>query len=63
LALALRPLLRCPPPSSSTEQPARTLLGRLATPEEIGLAVLVAAIGLSHSTGVVLPIDGGRALA
>lgn len=45
------------------EQRARTLLGRLATPEEIGLAVLVAAIGLPHSTGVVLPIDGGRALA
>lgn len=45
-----------------TEQLARTLLGHLATPEEIGLVVLVAAIGLPHPTGVVLPIDGGRAL-
>lgn len=45
------------------EQTAKSPLGRLATPEEIGLAVLAAAVGLPYSTGMVLPVDGGRQLA
>ena len=45
------------------EQAARTPLGRLATPEEIGLAVLTASVGLPYSTGIVIPVDGGRPLA
>ncbi len=45
------------------EQVARSPLGRLATPEEIGIAVLAAMIALPFSTGVVIPVDGGRPLA
>ena len=45
------------------EQATRTPLGRLATPEEIGMAVLAATIGLPYSTGIVIPVDGGRPLA
>ncbi|MBI4693646.1 MAG: SDR family oxidoreductase [Gammaproteobacteria bacterium] len=44
------------------EQAARSALGRLATPEEVGLAVLSAAVGLPYSTGVIIPVDGGRPL-
>ncbi|MBK6660528.1 MAG: SDR family oxidoreductase [Proteobacteria bacterium] len=44
------------------EQAARTPLGRLATAEEIGLAVLAASVGLPYSTGIVIPVDGGRPL-
>ena len=45
------------------EQTARSPLGRLATPEEIGIAVLAAMVALPFSTGVVIPVDGGRPLA
>ncbi|WP_321889035.1 SDR family NAD(P)-dependent oxidoreductase [Paraburkholderia bannensis] len=44
------------------EQAARTPLGRLADPQEIAQAVLVAARDLRFTTGCVLPVDGGRPL-
>jgi NAD(P)-dependent dehydrogenase (short-subunit alcohol dehydrogenase family) len=44
------------------EQVARSLLGRLATPEEVAEAV-AAAIHLTIATGCILLVDGGRALA
>ncbi len=40
----------------------RSPLGRLATPEDIGRAVLAAATLLTCSTGIVIPVDGGRPL-
>lgn len=45
------------------EQAARTPLGRLADPQEIAQAVLVAARDMRFSTGCVLPVDGGRPLS
>jgi 3-oxoacyl-[acyl-carrier protein] reductase len=39
-----------------------TPLGRLAAPEEIGRAVVVAVRDLTFSTGCVIPVDGGRPL-
>lgn len=39
-----------------------TPLGRLATPDEVGDAVLAAATLLRFSTGIVIPVDGGRPL-
>ncbi len=45
------------------QQIAKTALGRLATPEEVGLAVLAAAVGMPCSTGMIVPVDGGRSLA
>jgi 3-oxoacyl-[acyl-carrier protein] reductase len=39
-----------------------TPLGRLATPDEVGDAVLAAATLLGFSTGIVIPVDGGRPL-
>lgn len=47
--------------SWATAQAQRTPLGRLATPQEVAQAV-VAAAGLKFSTGIVIPVDGGRAL-
>lgn len=44
-------------------QSARTPLGRLATPEEVALAVLASATYFTFSTGVVFAVDGGRPLA
>lgn len=41
---------------------AQTPLGRLATLEEVATAALVAAAGLSFTTGTVIPVDGGRSL-
>ena len=41
---------------------AATPLGRLAELEEVATAVLLAAAGLSFTTGVVIPVDGGRSL-
>lgn len=41
---------------------ARTPLGRLATPEEVGKAVLFLASGPAALTGQVLVVDGGRSL-
>lgn len=40
----------------------RTPLGRLVTPEDVGRAVLAAATHLTGSTGIVIPVDGGRPL-
>lgn len=44
-------------------QLARTPLGRLVTPDEVGDAVLAAATLLQALTGCVIPVDGGRPLA
>lgn len=44
------------------EQAARTPLGRLARPEEIGAAVLAVATALNYSNGCIIPVDGGRPL-
>ncbi|MFT3763052.1 MAG: SDR family oxidoreductase [Pseudoxanthomonas sp.] len=43
-------------------QCASTPLGRLAAPEEIGRAVVIAVRDLTFSTGCILPVDGGRPL-
>lgn len=40
----------------------RTPLGRLATPEDVASAVLAAVLSLPSTTGVVIPVDGGRPL-
>ena len=40
----------------------RTPLGRLATPEDVGRAVVAAATELTFVTGIVIPVDGGRPL-
>jgi 3-oxoacyl-[acyl-carrier protein] reductase len=45
------------------EQAARTPLKRLATPAEIGAAVLAVATVLAYSNGCIIPVDGGRPLA
>lgn len=44
------------------EQASLTALGRLATPEEVADAVVAAASLLRFTTGVALPVDGGRPL-
>ncbi|HSW23868.1 MAG TPA: SDR family oxidoreductase, partial [Burkholderiaceae bacterium] len=45
------------------EQAARTPLARLALPEEVGTAVVTAAMHLTFTTGAVIPVDGGRPLS
>ena len=40
----------------------RTPLGRLATPEDVGQAVVAVATELTFVTGIVIPVDGGRPL-
>lgn len=50
-------------PAWREDQVARTPLGRLVTPEEIGDAVLAAATLLKPLTGSIIPVDGGRLLA
>jgi 3-oxoacyl-[acyl-carrier protein] reductase len=45
------------------EQLAKTPIGRLVEPEEIGDAVVAAATLLKPLTGCVIPVDGGRPLA
>ena len=40
----------------------RTPLGRLASPEDVASAVLAAVTLLPATTGVVIPVDGGRPL-
>ena len=50
------------PPDVIAAQAARTPLGRIARPEEVGAAVLAAATLLTFTTGTVLPVDGGRPL-
>jgi 3-oxoacyl-[acyl-carrier protein] reductase len=44
------------------EQVARTPLGRLATPEEVAIAVVAAITTLTFATGSILLVDGGRSL-
>jgi 3-oxoacyl-[acyl-carrier protein] reductase len=41
---------------------AQTPLGRLATLEEVATAALLAAAGLTFTTGAVIQVDGGRSL-
>ena len=45
------------------EQAARTPLKRLATPDEVGAAVLAVATTLVYSNGCIIAVDGGRPLA
>ena len=47
---------------SHDQQSARTPLGRLATPEEVGAAVAAVVTTLTFSTGTILQVDGGRTL-
>ncbi len=49
-------------PEVRQRQIDRTPLGRLATPEDIGRAILAAATDLTSTTGAVIPVDGGRQL-
>ncbi len=49
-------------PAVREAQIAATPLGRFATPEEVGAAILAAIIHFPHTTGAVFPIDGGRPL-
>jgi len=44
------------------EQAARTPLRRLATPDEVGAAVVAVATTLTYSNGCIIPVDGGRPL-
>jgi 3-oxoacyl-[acyl-carrier protein] reductase len=50
-------------PKWRDEQAARTPLGRLAHPEEVGQAVVAAVRHLTFSTGSVVLVDGGRLLS
>jgi 3-oxoacyl-[acyl-carrier protein] reductase len=50
-------------PQWRDEQAARTPLGRLAAPEEVAAAVLVAVRDLTFTTGCILAVDGGRPLS
>jgi 3-oxoacyl-[acyl-carrier protein] reductase len=45
------------------EQANRTPLRRLATPQEVGAAVLAVATLLSYSNGCIIPVDGARPLS
>ncbi len=45
------------------EQAARTPLRRLATPDEVGAAVLAVATTLAYSNGCIIAVDGGRPLS
>ena len=49
-------------PEWRDSQAARTPMGRLATPEEVAAAVIVAVRDLTFTTGCVLSVDGGRPL-
>jgi len=50
-------------PAWREDQIARTPLGRLVSPAEIGDAVVAAATLLRSLTGCIIPVDGGRPLA
>lgn len=50
-------------PKWRDEQAARTPLGRLATPDEVGSAIVAAVRHLTFSTGSILLVDGGRLLS
>jgi 3-oxoacyl-[acyl-carrier protein] reductase len=55
-------LTRAWPPERRQRMIEDTPLGRLATPEDGGRAVLAAATLLTFATGIVIPVDGGRPL-
>jgi 3-oxoacyl-[acyl-carrier protein] reductase len=44
------------------EQAKRTPMGRFASPDDVGAAVLATATTLAYSTGCIIPVDGGRPL-
>lgn len=50
-------------PKWRDEQASRTPLGRLATPEEVGQAIVAAVRHLTFSTGSIVLVDGGRLLS
>lgn len=50
-------------PKWRDEQAARTPLGRLANPEEVGQAIVAAVRLLTFSTGSIVLVDGGRLLS
>ena len=50
-------------PAWHDEQAARTPLGRLATPDEIGETVVAAVTAMTAATGCIVLVDGGRSLA
>jgi 3-oxoacyl-[acyl-carrier protein] reductase len=45
------------------EQTSKTVLGRLASPEDVADAVFAVATNLRYSTGCIIPVDGGRPLS
>ena len=49
-------------PAYLNEQIERTPLGRIARPEDVAEAVHAVAVGLQFTTGVIIPVDGGRPL-
>ena len=49
-------------PAKRQQNIERTPLGRLATPEDVGQAVVAVATELTFVTGIVIPVDGGRPL-
>jgi len=49
-------------PAWRDEQATRTPLQRLATPQEIGNAVVAIAASLTFTTGAIIAVDGGRPL-
>lgn len=49
-------------PEAKRDMLAHTPLGRLATPEDVAQAVLASVLHLPSTTGVVIPVDGGRPL-
>jgi 3-oxoacyl-[acyl-carrier protein] reductase len=49
-------------PAWRNDQATRTPLGRLCTPQEIGMAVVAVATSFTFSTGAVFSVDGGRPL-
>lgn len=49
-------------PAMIAEQREKTLLKRLAQPEDVAEAVLAVATSLRFSTGCIIPVDGGRPL-
>lgn len=57
------PFVQALDPSWRDEQEARTPLGRLADPGEVGAAVVAVVRDLTFTTGSVIAVDGGRPLA
>jgi 3-oxoacyl-[acyl-carrier protein] reductase len=55
--------IRSMDPKWLEEQVGRTPLKRLAAPEEVASAVIVAIKHLTFTTGAIIPLDGGRPLS